>query len=355
MKKTDDTRDMTTPSSSPILPLVWEKGQLRILDQRKLPLQTAWITASGYTDVVVAIREMAVRGAPAIGIAGAWGVVLAAREYLGSAPDRQAFESALQDLADARPTAVNLRWAIERMRPLADASEDPVAALENEAASIAEEDLEMNRTMASLGASRLLPGARVYTHCNTGALATGGIGTALGVIMQAEQEGKLASVHFTETRPWMQGARLTAYELSQAGIRATLITEGAAAHTMRREGIDWLIVGADRIAANGDVANKIGTLSLAMIARQCGGKVMVVAPSSTVDMTVENGEKIAIEDRAPEEVLQAAGLAEALPGIHVGNPAFDITPASFVDLIVTDQGIVEKPDNAAMKRRFGVR
>ena len=355
MKKTYDTRDMTTSSSPPILPLVWEKGQLRILDQRKLPLQVAWITASSYTDVVVAIREMAVRGAPAIGIAGAWGVVLAAREFLGSERDKGAFEAALHELIEARPTAVNLRWAIERMRPLADSSDQPVEALEQEAAAIAEEDLEMNRTMASLGASRLLPGARIFTHCNTGALATGGIGTALGVIMQAEQEGKLASVHFTETRPWMQGARLTAYELSQAGIQATLITEAAVAHTMCREGVDWLIVGADRIAANGDIANKIGTLTLAMITRQCGGKVMVVAPSSTVDMGVESGENIAIEDRAPEEVLRAAGLAAALPGIRVGNPAFDITPARLVDLIVTDQGVVEKPDIAAMQRCFGVR
>lgn len=355
MKKNDISPENNTSSSSPILPLVWEKGQLRILDQRKLPRQVSWITAGGYQEVAEAIRAMAVRGAPAIGIAGAWGVVLAAQEFLAANRNPAAFEAALAELADARPTAVNLRWAIERLRPLASGN-DPVAALEQEATRIAAEDIEMNRSMAALGAARLLPGARIFTHCNTGALATGGIGTALGVIVQAGQEGKLASVHFTETRPWMQGARLTGWELSQAGIPATLITEGAAAQHMRQHGIDWLIVGADRIAANGDVANKIGTLTLAILARQAGGKVMVVAPTSTVDMQVESGEKIAIENRPAEEVLQAAGLAEPLPeplrGISVSNPAFDITPADLVDLIVTNRGVVERPDTVRMQQLF---
>lgn len=330
-------------------PLRWDGQRLQLLDQRELPGREVWLSLETAADVAAAIRDMAVRGAPAIGIAAAWGLVLAAR-----GGGIEAVRKAVPLLATSRPTAVNLRWALERMQAVLDeaAAADIATALEAEARRIHEEDIEQNRTMAALGAARLLPGSRVLTHCNTGALATGGIGTALGVIRQAHVEGKLAKVHATETRPWMQGARLTAWELSRENIAATLITEGAAAQLMAREGIDWLIVGADRIAANGDTANKIGTYALAVLARAHGAKVMVVAPRSTVDMRLDSGEKIPIELRPAAEILRAAGLAEAPPGIDVSNPAFDVTPARLIDVIVTDEGVVEKPSAETMRRRF---
>ena len=341
---------MNQPALQPILPLEWANDHLRILDQRKLPAETTWLEARDVDAVSDAIASMAVRGAPAIGIAAAYGVCLAVRDFLQQG-DQQGFEAALARLAAARPTAVNLHWAISRMRRALEEHAD-LDGLLDVAHSVAAEDREMNRSMAALGAARLLPGARVITHCNTGSLATGGFGTALGVILQAAVEDKLASVHFTETRPWQQGARLTAWELSQAGVPGRLITEGAAAHVMRTAGIDWLVVGADRIAANGDVANKIGTYGLARLARDHGGKVMVVAPTSTVDMAIESGEKITIEDRPASEILAAAGMQQPPAGITVVNPAFDVTPAEWVDLLVTDQGVVEKPDTAVMARIF---
>ena len=224
--------------------------------------------------------------------------------------------------------------------------------LEAEARLIQDEDLAQNRKMARCGAEYLGPSGRVLTHCNTGALATGGVGTALGVIRQAHADGRLAKVYATETRPWMQGARLTIWELSRDGIPATLVTEGATAQLMARDGIDWLIVGADRIAANGDTANKIGTYALAVLARAHGAKVMVVAPRSTIDMRIANGEEIPIENRPGEEILRAAGLIEAPPGITVDNPAFDVTPAEFIDVIVTDEGVVEAPSAHTLRQRF---
>ena len=332
-----------------LCPLRWDGERLYLLDQRELPARETWLELDSAGQVADAIRDMAVRGAPAIGIAAAWGVVLAAR-----AGGVSAVHAALPRLAAARPTAVNLHWALERMAAVlaVTAAADAATALEAEARLVQDEDLAQNRVMARLGAGQLTPGSRVMTHCNTGALATGGIGTALGVIRQAHADGKLASVHATETRPWMQGARLTIWELSREGIAATLVTEGASASVMAREGIDWLIVGADRIAANGDTANKIGTYALAVLARAHGGRVMVVAPRSTIDMRLASGEEIPIENRPGEEVLRAAGLVEAPPGITVGNPAFDVTPAEFIDLIVTDEGIIERPSLSAMQRLF---
>ena len=332
-----------------ICPLRWDGRKLLLLDQRALPAEEIWLELSTPEAVAEAIRDMAVRGAPAIGIAAAWGVVLAA--YSGGAA---AVRKALPQLASSRPTAVNLGWALERMEQAMAAAPaaDLATALEAEARLIQDQDLEQNRTMAALGAARLLPGSRILTHCNTGALATSGIGTALGVIRQAHVEGKLAKVYATETRPWMQGARLTAWELSREGIAATLLTEGATASVMAREGIDWLIVGADRIAANGDTANKIGTYALAVLARAHGAKVMVVAPCSTIDMRIASGEEIPIEYRPGEEILRAAGLTEAPPGITVSNPAFDVTPADLIDLIVTDAGVVDRPSTQAMRKQF---
>ncbi|HEX7030737.1 MAG TPA: S-methyl-5-thioribose-1-phosphate isomerase [Gammaproteobacteria bacterium] len=339
---------MNPPQTEPFCPLRWNGECLLLLDQRRLPAAETWLEIDTAGGVATAIRDMAVRGAPAIGIAAAWGVVLAAQRGGGTAA-----RDALVTLAAARPTAVNLHWALERMeRVLAASPQDLLLALEAEARLIQGEDLEQNRTMARLGADRIPSGSRVLTHCNTGALATGGIGTALGVIRQAHADGRLASVHATETRPWMQGARLTIWELSREGIPASLVTEGATAHLMKRDGIDWLIVGADRIAANGDTANKIGTYALAVLARAHGAKVMVVAPVSTIDMRIESGEEIPIEMRSGEEILRAAGLSEAPPGIAVENPAFDVTPAAFIDLLVTDRGVVERPSREAMQRLF---
>src|SRR5690606_23474225 len=249
---------------------------------------------------------------------------------------------------------VNLRWALERMEKALDAAPEAELStvLEAEARLIQDEDLAQNRKMARCGAEYLGPSGRVLTHCNTGALATGGVGTALGVIRQAHADGRLAKVYATETRPWMQGARLTIWELSRDGIPATLVTEGATAQLMARDGIDWLIVGADRIAANGDTANKIGTYALAVLAKAHGARVIVVAPRSTIDMQLESGRQIPIERRPGSEILHAAGLSAAPPGIVVDNPAFDVTPASFIDLIITDKGVVERPSTQAMRERF---
>ncbi|MBW3567647.1 MAG: S-methyl-5-thioribose-1-phosphate isomerase [Proteobacteria bacterium] len=337
------------PDIEMLSPMRWDGRKLQLLDQRRLPQEETWLALEDFRSVADAIRDMAVRGAPAIGIAAAWGVVLAARTS-----GEPAVREALPVLAAARPTAVNLAWALERMaQVLAIApAADLVTALEAEARLIQDEDLEQNLAMAALGAAHLSPGSRVLTHCNTGALATSGIGTALGVIRQAHQEGKLGAVYATETRPWMQGARLTAWELSREGIRATLLTEGATAQLMAREGIDWLIVGADRIAANGDTANKIGTYALAVLAKAHGAKVMVVAPRSTIDMQLRSGEEIPIENRPGEEILRAAGLTEAPPGIEVSNPAFDVTPAKYIDVIVTDGGVVSSPSIQSMRKQF---
>ena len=332
------------PPRTPLRAIQWKDSRLHLIDQRRLPASEEWLILDDPASVADAIGGMAVRGAPAIGIAAAYGVVLAARRN-GMA----AVGDAIEVLASSRPTAVNLHWALERMQAVVDAGGD-VDALEGEAKRIHAEDIEQNRTMAALGAAYLLPGARVLTHCNTGALATAGIGTALGVIRQANIEGKLAKVMFTETRPWMQGARLTAWELAHDRIRATLLTEGAVAGELAHEGLDWLVVGADRIAANGDTANKVGTLGLAILARQFGAKVMVVAPSGTVDMGTATGNDIPIEYRDGSELLAAAGMERAPDGVTVANPAFDITPAQWIDVIVTEKGVVEKPDTDRMRR-----
>jgi len=242
-------------------------------------------------------------------------------------------------LANARPTAVNLVWALNRLRPLVDEGADFefVAAA---AEAIHAEDIETNRRLAQLGSEHLKTGARVLTHCNTGPLATGGIGTALGVIVTAWNEDRVTSVHFTETRPWMQGARLTAWELSQAGVPATLVTESAAGGLALSGAFDWLIVGADRVAANGDVVNKVGTAPLAALTHEGGGRVMVVAPFSTVDLDLASGAEVPIEQRAIEEVWRAAGAGQLPDGIAIDNPAFDVTPASQVDFLVTEQGVI---------------
>lgn len=345
---------MSGPPSQPLEPLLFGDAGLRILDQRRLPEAEVWLDATDAGEVATAIREMAVRGAPAIGIAAAYGAVLAARDcWSGSGLGRPAWDHALETLAQSRPTAVNLAWALARMRRAADnAGADPRAALEREARAIHAEDRAQNEAMGRIGAAWLGAGSRVLTHCNTGALATGGHGTALGVVRTAWSEGRIERVYATETRPWLQGARLTAWELARDGIPVTLIVDGAAAAVIAREGISWLLVGADRIAANGDVANKVGTLGLALAARALGARVMVVAPSGTVDMATADGESIPIEDRSGDEIWRATGSSKPPLGLAIANPSFDVTPARFIDVLVTEKGAIEMPDSTKMNAEF---
>ena len=319
--------------------IIWEGKCLRLLDQRELPLKIQYLQCTTHQAVVEAIHSMAVRGAPAIGIAAAYGLVLAVINH-------EDYLAAEQALADSRPTAVNLRWALERMRRIEQRSVD---ALLKEAIAIHHEDLAQNLKMGELGAALLPEGATVLTHCNTGALATGGHGTALGVIRSAHAAGKLKAVFNTETRPWLQGARLTAFELMQEGIPAKLIADGAAAHLMSKIKIDWVIVGADRIAANGDTANKIGTYMLALVAKAHGAKFMVVAPSGTFDLNCENGTRIPIEERTALELTEFRGQAIAPVGMAAYNPVFDVTPAALIDAIVCEQGVIRNPDSVKLR------
>ena len=329
----------------------WVDGMLHLLDQRRLPQVEQTLVLDNSAAVADAIRDMVVRGAPAIGVTAAYGAVIAARSRFAENPDtwRAAFEQDLEQLNSARPTAVNLGWALQRMREQAGTLQgDPVPALLELARDIHTQDIQANRSMGELGAALIEPGSGVLTHCNTGSLATGGYGTALGVIRSAWAAGRLTAVFADETRPWLQGARLTAWELVRDNIPVTLLVDGAAAHLMRQGRVQWVIVGSDRIAANGDVANKIGTYSAAVVARHHGVKFMVVAPASTVDMAIASGADIPIESRAPQEVLELAGQPVAAAGAQAWNPAFDITPANLVDVIVTERGVVEQPNLAKM-------
>ncbi|WP_448228304.1 S-methyl-5-thioribose-1-phosphate isomerase [Pseudoxanthomonas mexicana] len=339
-----------------IRPIRWTGSALELLDQRKLPFVVEYLSCTTSDEVAAAIHDLAVRGAPAIGIAAAWGVVLAAREVMAATPAEAAdkLEPALQRLNAARPTAVNLAWALARMRAaLKTAGSDWRGVLELEALAIAEEDLAANRHMGELGAALIPAGSGVLTHCNTGSLATAGFGTALGVIRAGVAQGRIGKVYAGETRPWQQGARLTAWELLQDGIPATLIADSAASHLMKTGAVQWVIVGADRICANGDTANKIGTYQLAIAARHHGAKFMVVAPSSTVDMATPNGDAIHIEERDPGELLGIAGTRTVAEGVPAWNPVFDVTPASLIDAIVTEKGVIEQPDEARMRATFG--
>lgn len=328
--------------------IVWRGDTLYLLDQRRLPAVEKFVACPDVRATSEAIREMVVRGAPAIGITGAYGVVLAARERYRRAPTdwRDGFAADLTMLADARPTAVNLRWAVERVGRLADAcgDGDPAPRLLQAAQAMHGQDREDNRRMGAFGAGLIEGPTQVITHCNTGGLATGGWGTALGVIRSAFAQGRITRVFADETRPWLQGARLTAWELSRDAIPTSLIADGAAAARMAVGGIGWVIVGADRIAANGDVANKIGTYGLAVAARHHGIGFMVAAPTSTIDLETPNGSAIPIEQRSADEVLSCAGQRTAAAGVDAWNPVFDITPAGLVDAIVTEQGVIQRPD-----------
>lgn len=333
----------------------WKDGQLHLLDQRKLPLQELWHTCDSAAAVATAIREMIVRGAQAIGISAAYGLAMGLRVRLAEGGDwRAALETDFAVLADSRPTAGNLFWALNQMRERLERlkpGEDPLQAAESQAASIHASDRDANLTMAQFGVDliRKHQGSQqnLLTHSNTGALATGGFGTALGVIRAAHLDGLVECVYADETRPWLQGSRLTAWELAGEGVPVTVNADSAAAHLMKTRGITWVIVGADRITANGDVASKIGTYQLAVLAMHHGVRFMVVAASSTIDMDLESGDDIPIEERAGHELLEINGQRCAAD-IGVFNPVFDVTPADLIDAIITEKGIVERPNAAKL-------
>ena len=322
-----------TAHSSSFHAIEWRGQSLHLLDQRVLPHTHTVHEYTTAADVADAIRDMVVRGAPAIGITAAYGYAL-------DALNGRDLGEAYKVLAESRPTAVNLIWALERMANLG--TEDP-HALVAEAKKIHEEDIAANLAMGQFGASLIKEGSRIYTHCNTGALATGGHGTALGIIRSAYADGKITQVYAGETRPWLQGARLTAWELMQDNIPVKLVCDGAAAQLFRAKGADWVIVGADRITANGDVANKIGTYSLAVLAKHHGMKVMVAAPTTTFDLSLDSGSAIPIEQRPMSEVTSLNGQPIAPEGCEAINPSFDVTPAELIDAIVTEKGFVEHP------------
>ena len=339
-----------------VRPIRWTGDALELIDQRKLPFAVEYVRCHTSDEVAAAIHALTVRGAPAIGIAAAWGVVLAARGIDAEDGARAgiALEPAMFRLNAARPTAVNLAWALARMRrALLGAGADWRALLEQAALDIAAEDLAANRRMGALGAALIEPGSGVLTHCNTGSLATAGFGTALGVIRAGVAQGRIGQVYAGETRPWLQGARLTVWELQQDGIAPLLIADSAASHLMKTGKVQWVVVGADRICANGDVANKIGTYQLAIAARHHAVKFMVAAPSSTVDMATPSGDRIHIEERDPAELLGVGGVRTAAADVGAWNPVFDVTPHELIDAIVTENGVIERPDAAAMRAAFG--
>lgn len=329
--------------------IVWRNNVLELLDQRLLPGRTEYLRLGDAAAVARAITDMVVRGAPAIGITAAYGVVLAARARYRD--DTNRWKSLIKQdmalLAAARPTAVNLFWALRRMEEvIATLAGEPDERLLAEAKAIHREDVAANQRMGELGAALLKAhsGGAVLTHCNAGSLATGGYGTALGVIRSGFSAGFIEQVYADETRPWLQGSRLTAWELVQDGIPVTLLADGSAAHLLRQGEVRWIIVGADRIAANGDVANKIGTYALAVLARYHGVCFMVVAPTSTIDMTIQSGAQIPIEQRTPEELLTLGEQFIAAKGAAAWNPSFDVTPAGLVDALVTERGVIAKPN-----------
>ncbi|MBT6274267.1 MAG: S-methyl-5-thioribose-1-phosphate isomerase [Chromatiales bacterium] len=324
----------------------WHGDHMTLLDQRLLPHTETRLRIDTLDAAARAITDMVVRGAPAIGIAAAYGAVLGAFEARKADGERwrDHLRAALPRLAAARPTAVNLRWAVDQVAAALQGNPRTPESLEVLARRIHEEDIRANRRMGELGAQAIGKVSGVLTHCNAGALATGGYGTALGVIRSAWAGGSLSQVFAGETRPWLQGARLTAWELLRDGIPVKLVADGATAWLMQSGAVNWVVVGADRVAANGDVANKIGTYGLAVSARQHGVKFMVVAPTSTVDMQIVHGTDIPIEERGAEELLMAGGHVVAAPGAGAWNPVFDVTPAALVDVLVTERGAVREPN-----------
>jgi methylthioribose-1-phosphate isomerase len=334
----------------------WDGDAVVMIDQRLLPDREVYLRCHTPHEVAAAIRDMAIRGAPAIGVAAALGIALGVRGAAAQGEAlREAFEAVCAELGATRPTAVNLFWAIARMRrgfeELLPRGGDALRqGLLEEALAIHAEDVAACRRMGDLGAQLLPPNARVLTHCNAGALATAGYGTALGVLRSAARDGKLAMVFVDETRPYLQGARLTAWELLHEGIPATLITDNMAGHMLATGQVNAVVVGADRIAANGDVANKIGTYTVAVLAKESGVPFYVAAPVSTFDLATPDGSAIPIEERPAEEVTHYAGRRVAPLGIAVRNPAFDVTPHRYVAAIVCERGVARPPFAESLRR-----
>ncbi len=337
----------------------WHGKHIRMIDQRKIPGRIEWYTCRAYGDAVKAIEKMVIRGAPAIGIAAAMGLALGADSIksVSYASFQNRFRKMANRMARARPTAVNLRWAVDRMSLLVEKmAERPVAevkeALRRESEKILAEDIDINKRMGKNG-QRLIPEkATILTHCNAGALATGGYGTALGVIRAAHEAGKNVKVIADETRPWLQGLRLTAFELMEDGIPVTVISDNAAGSLMRQKKIDLVITGADRVAANGDVANKIGTYQVAVLAKENRIPFYVAAPLSTIDLDINSGEMIPVEERNPQEISHFRNRIIGPPGVKAFNPAFDVTPCRYVRSIITEKGVIQSPYRKEIKRIF---
>lgn len=333
--------------------IAWQEGKVVMIDQRKLPLQEVYVECRDENEVAEAIENMVIRGAPAIGIAAAYGVALGMLNTDPTEDRERRFSEIVQRLASTRPTARNLFWALERMTSvMAENKGLPCGSLElrlvHEAQAIENEDLETNKKIGLIGRDLISDGDSVLTHCNAGGLATAGYGTAVGVVRAAHEAGKKVHVFVDETRPFLQGARLTAWELSKLGIPMTLITDNMAGWLMKQGEIQLVITGADRISCNGDVANKIGTYSVAVLARHHGLPFYVAAPLATFDFSLRTGAQIPIEERPAEEVRQAGGCPITLPGIRVRNPAFDVVPAEFVSGIISERGIARPPYSASL-------
>jgi methylthioribose-1-phosphate isomerase len=325
----------------------WLGGKLRILDQSRLPRDEIFADLDNCHDVILAIKEMRIRGAPAIGVAAAYGIALGASGIETKNKDEflARLTQVIGNFAGSRPTAVNLFQATKRMQGAArgDSIAEMKKSLIDEAKQIHKDEITATELLSQIGADLIVDGCRLLTHCNAGPLATAGYGTALGVIKAAKEQGKKVSVFATETRPLLQGARLTTWELMQEGIPVTLITDSMAGYFMQQRKIDCVIVGADRIAANGYTANKIGTYTLAVLANAHGIPFYVAAPTTTIDLSLTSGYQIPIEERSPEEVTHIQGVAIAPEGIDVANPAFDITPNQYISAIITERGIIRKP------------
>lgn len=336
---------VSSENSQSVSSLRWHGDRLDMLDQRRLPSDIVYIGYQDAAGVAQGIRDMVVRGAPAIGCAAAFGIAL---DAIRGAPLEPAFKA----LAASRPTAVNLFWALDRMRARLSAS--GAKSLAAEAVAIFEEDIATCHAIGRAGASRVPEGARIMTHCNAGALATAGHGTALGVIRSARDAGKRVTVIANETRPYLQGARLTAWELVQESIPVTLISDNMAGHMMQRGQVDFIVVGADRIAANGDTANKIGTFTLAVLAERHGIPFYIAAPLSTIDRAIADGSDIPIEERSADEVTGFGGVRWAPQGVKVAHPAFDVTPAGLITGLITEKGVLDRPDSAGIARLFEV-
>jgi methylthioribose-1-phosphate isomerase len=346
-----------------IIPVKWNENSVLMLDQRLLPTEEKWLDLKTYQDVAAGIKDMVVRGAPAIGVSAAYGVALGAKGFVGTsiADFQDEFDFICEELAKTRPTAVNLFWAIDQMKKClaesisaGDDIPEIKRALVEAAKRVHEEDIEAQRMIAEYGGALIEDGSNVLTHCNAGALATGGVwGTALGVIRGAKNQGKKIAVFADETRPYLQGARLTAWELVQDDIPVTLITDNMSGHIMKRGDIQAVVVGSDRIAANGDVANKIGTYMVAVLAKRHGIPFYVAAPLSTVDLNCPTGDEIPIEERDRREVTHIKDIQLAPEGCEVSNYAFDVTPNELVTAIITEKGVARAPYAESLKEQFG--